>query len=194
MTTMNLRTRSYGSKAMKNAKKAEPLPDYSVHLESSLCNEEIEELYKKVTNETGIYFNQTEAIRQLIQCLDKQEKQNQFITKICFWYLKLPSASSLKSVIASCLNKVTNPRLFTEAFQDLIQVNLNTDEIVNIVTRCFENCSPALEAVKKDLQDLYHTFVSQLNSSKDSGPLARVILSLESQGQCQNVTLFERVA
>ena len=122
---MNLRTRSYGSKAMKNAKKAEHLLDYSADLESLLCNEEIEELYKKVTDETGIYFNQTEAIRKLIQCLDKQEKQNQYIIKICFWFLKLPSASSLKSVIASCLNKVTNQRLFTEAFQDLIQVNLN---------------------------------------------------------------------
>ena len=68
-----------------------------------------------------------------------------------------------------------------------------SDKIVTIVARCFENCSSALEAVKKDLQDLYLNFVRQLNSSTDSGPIARVILSLESQGQCQNDELLHAI-
>ena len=86
MTTMNLRTRSYGSKAMKNAKKAEKLPAYSGVLEDSI-SEDIAELYKKVIDETGTYFQQTEAIRQLIQSLDFQHNQYAFLIWYMQWHL-----------------------------------------------------------------------------------------------------------
>ena len=81
---MNLRTRSYGSKALKNAKQPEKLPEYVGKISGSSedkCSESVTDLIQKVKEETSFDF-QIRYLRQLIKTLAEENHPSNY-DKVC---------------------------------------------------------------------------------------------------------------
>ena len=93
--------------------------------------------------------------------------------------------------MASSLNKLSQEEPFIEAFSIQIKkfITSKNPDLPQKISRCFENCQPALEGVKKNIQDLYEIFTN----SQNLAGVSRVILSLETLEKSPNLNLVENV-
>ena len=196
MATMNLRTRSYGSKQKKTSKVPEKLLDF-VH-EDEFCDC-CKEVIDKLNDHESTFDIQANVLRQNIQKTSSTHQSNcDFMKAVVFWYFNLGSNSSLKSIIASSLNKFQDDSGLIQIFDEYIKENISQSQLVEVVQRCFENCSPALCAVQQNLNQLYDVFIDDLQNDKKNcagnvDALIRVLLALESQGKCQNEDLLQAI-
>ena len=123
MTTMNLRTRSYGSKALKGEKQPEKLPEFTGTTSGNTgTNPEIIELLHKIQTETSFDF-QIRHLRQFIKLISNEKDKSNCdnIRRVVFWFFELNQLSSLRPAIASSLNKLTQDDHFVEAFDEAIK-------------------------------------------------------------------------
>ena len=110
---------------------------------------------------------------------------------VVHWFFELDQVSSLRPVIASSLNKLTQEKYFVQAFDESIKkMILEKDEnLPNKISRCFENCNPAFLGVKENISQLYEVF----SSKEDLGEVSRVILSLETISKSPNQNLLKNL-
>ena len=198
--TMNLRTRSsYGSKQKKTPKVSEKLLDL-VH-EEEFCDP-CKEVISKLNDHTSTFDIQANILRQNIQKISSTHHSNcDFMKVVVFWYFNLGSNSSLRSIIASSLNKLQDESGLINIFDEYIKetISQHSQLLVEVIQRCFENCSPALSAVQENLNQLYEVFIDDLQNNKNHfagynvDALIRVLLALESQGKCQNEDLLKAI-
>ena len=110
MATTNLKTRSYGSKALKGVKLPEVIPDVSGKISgnpSEKCSETLTDLMPKIKEATN-FDNQIRYLRQFIKTLAEENHSSNCaeVQFVVFWFFELNQGSSLRPVIAASLNKL----------------------------------------------------------------------------------------
>ena len=110
MATMNPKTRSYGSKALKGVKLPEVIPDVSGKISgnpSEKCSETLRDLMPKIKEATN-FDNQIRYLRQFIKTLAEENHSSNCaeVQFVVFWFFELNQGSSLRPVIAASLNKL----------------------------------------------------------------------------------------
>ena len=199
--TMNLRTKSsYGSKQKRGYSKApEKFLDFIQEYE--FCDP-CKEVLNKLNDHTSTFDIQASVLRQNIQKTSSSTHQMNcdFMKAVVFWYFNLGANSSLRSIIASSLNKLQDYSELDQIFDGYIKETIiHNSQLVEVIQRCFENCSPALSAVRQNLNQLYEMFIGDLHKNKNSfasgnvDSLVRVLLALESQGNCPNEDLLNAI-
>lgn len=187
MATMNLRTKGYGSKQLKNSKPCETLPKTPYTNYSDSCNEVLDKLELQQT-----FDLQANILRQSIadNCNDCD-----FVKNVVFWYFNLPTSSSIRFIIASSLSKLKDDKneTFEKCFQEYVSAQASSGEnVTETVLRCFENCPPGMAAIHPNLSQLYSSLVKELKNDANSGTV-RALLSIESIGKCSNDEVLKAV-
>ena len=199
--TMNLRTKSsYGSKQKRGYSKApEKFLDFIQEYE--FCDP-CKEVLNKLNDHTSTFDIQASVLRQNIQKTSSSTHQMNcdFMKAVVFWYFNLGANSSLRSIIASSLNKLQDCSELVQIFDGYIKETIiHNSQLVEVIQRCFENCSPALIAIQQNLNQLYEAFIVDLHRNKDNcasgnvNSMVRVLLALESQGNCRNEDLLRAI-
>ena len=192
MATMNLRTKGYGSKQLKNSKPYEPLPKTPFKTFCDSCQEVLDKLEVHQT-----FDLQANILRQSINQIITAKCNNcDFVQNIVFWYFNLPTSSSIRFIIASSLSKLKddqNAENFEKCFKEYVTVQASSGQnVTEIVLRCFENCPPGMAAVQPNLNQLYTSLIEELKIDANSGTI-RALLAIESVGKCSNDDLIEAV-
>jgi hypothetical protein len=201
---MDLKTQTSATKKTKVDKCAESLTTsiYQSGAKCDQCNEESEKLFQKIL-ESKTLDRQIQDLKQIIHTLATSTSSStghvqtcHQVEQIVFWYFSLDSGSALKSVIAKSVTRLTEQNVFEEAFKTHLKsiIDQVDHDLVSFVQRCFENCDPAFEAVKSNICQLYEIFTNQCKNETNIdnlGPLARVLLSLETISRSPNLSLIE---